>query len=194
MRYIGWLALLLVAGTARSGQAADFRIHPGTPSRVEFVSKAPMETVTGRTQQVSGEVRLEPDSLGDSLQVRVEVDLASLDTGIDLRDRHMRENHLHTDAYPKAVFTGGRLSELSATQLAPGVTVKGTIDGTMELHGKRQPLRAALEMTLQDSTLHIVTRFRLRLSDYAIPRPQFLVMRLDETQSITADLTARAAE
>lgn len=194
MRCVEWLVPLLVAGAPLAGHAAGFRIHPGTSSQVEFVSKAPMETVTGRTKRVSGEVTLDPEALGDSAQVRVEVDLRSLDTGIDMRNRHMRENHLHTETYPQAVFTGGRLTDLSATRLAPGVTVKGTIDGIMELHGKRLPLRAALELTLQNGALHVVTRFKLKLSDYAIPRPQFLIMRLDDTQSITADLTARPTD
>ena len=174
--------------------AAQYVIHPGTSSSVEFVSKAPMETVTGRTCAVSGNLRLDPESLGDSVQVRLEVDLARLDTGIAMRDQHMRENHLHTSTFPKAVFTGGRLADLSAPRLVAEQKVTGTISGILELHGQRQPLQAALELTLQGGALHVVARFKIKLADYGIPRPQFLVMKLDQIQSVTADLTARPGE
>jgi hypothetical protein len=46
-------------------------------------------------------------------------------------------------------------------------------------------------MTLQGGALHVVTHFKIKLPDYSIPRPQFLVMKLDEVQSVTVDLTAR---
>ncbi|MBK9304990.1 MAG: YceI family protein [bacterium] len=39
----------------------------------------------------------------------MDVDLAALDTGIGLRNRHMRENHLETDRFPQAVFRGARI-------------------------------------------------------------------------------------
>ena len=31
------------------------------------------------------------------------------DTGIGMRNTHMRENHLETETYPVATFTGGRI-------------------------------------------------------------------------------------
>jgi polyisoprenoid-binding protein YceI len=188
------LGALLLLGNTTPAWPIEFVVHPGTSSQVQFVSKAPMETVTGKTHTVSGSVQLDPAVLGDSIVVHVEVDLASLDTGVEMRNKHMRENHLQTATYPKAVFEGGRLQDLSAAKLAEGQTVTGSITGTMELHGKRRPLQASLEMTLQGGALHVVTRFKVKLADYDIARPQFLVMRLDETQSVTADLTARPAE
>ena len=49
----------------------------------------------------------------------VDVEMADLDTGIDKRNRDMRENHLETDLYPTARFEGanpiGRRCALSAS-------------------------------------------------------------------------------
>ena len=36
--------------------------------------------------------------------------------------------------------------------------------------------------------IHVVARFEIKLSDYEIPRPQFLIMKLDEVQRITVDI------
>lgn len=63
------------------------------------------------------------------------VDLASLDTGIGLRNRHMRENHLHTDEFPEAVFSGSMAWPAEIPSMEPGVEVELEFSGRLELHG-----------------------------------------------------------
>jgi polyisoprenoid-binding protein YceI len=173
-------------------QAAEFVIAPDAASRVEFVSKAPMETFSGSSRKVSGTVSLDPAALADSITVEVRVDMASLDTGIELRNRHMRENHLHTEKYPTAIFRGGRLSKASAATLTEGQPVTAVLAGELELHGVKKKMEAPIELTLQKGGgLRVVSRFKVNLPDYDIPRPQFLVMKLDEVQAVTAELEAR---
>ena len=184
---------ILAAGAgARIAGAADFNIEPGGKNFVRFESKAPMETVTGTTQQVHGSLAFDPASLGDTIAVTVAVDLATLDTGIALRNRHMRENHLHTDKYPQAVFHGARILESSAPGLGQGKTTKLRVRGILAMHGVEKVVEAPVEADLlPDGSVHALVRFDVKLADYEIPRPQFLVMRLDEVQHLTLDLTAR---
>src|SRR5262245_54101372 len=117
MSRLWWIACL---GLATPVSAATFVIHSGEKSKVEFESKAAMESFSGHTQSVAGTVQLNPAQLGDSLDAHVEVEMKTLDTGVGIRNRHMCENHLETEKYPKAVFEGGKLSQLSATSLAEG--------------------------------------------------------------------------
>lgn len=183
--------LTLGAGAASRAAAAGFVVTPDGASQVQFESKAPMESFGGKTKKVSGSIDLDPAQLADSIAVHLDVDMASLDTGIEMRNKHMRENHLHTDKFPTATFLGGRLTNLSAQSLGEGQKVTGTIAGTMRLHGVEKPLQASIEMSYQGGVLHVVSRFKLKLADYGIPRPQFLVMKLDESQAVTVDLDAR---
>ena len=191
-RGLGIFVTLALCGAA-AAQATSFVVEPGGKNVVQFESKAPMETVTGKTQQVHGRVDLDPANLGDSIQVRVEVDLASLDTGNDMRNKHMRENHLHTAEYPQAVFRGGKVLKPSQSALAGGEKVTGTIAGLLSLHGVERPIEASMELVYSPQTgeLHVTSRFQVKLSDYRIRRPKFLVMRLDEVQRIQIDLVAR---
>ena len=167
----------------------------GSGNEVIFESHAPLESFEGRTQQIQGTIRLDPEALGDSIEVFLEVDLASLDTGIDLRNRHMRDNHLHTDQYPKAVFKGARFEETPA-RLEPNRPVAVTGTGRFELHGKSQdgfPFQAELTL-LEDEEgrrLQVRTEFVVFLADFDIPRPKFLFVKLDEKQQITAEMIAR---
>lgn len=188
---IGLAVLAMVAGGAA---AETFVIAPGSPNEVKFTSKAPLETFDGKTRNVSGTIEANLGQLADSFKVEITVDLASLDTGIDLRNQHMREEHLETSKYPQAVFHGRSAAQLSQPALHAGETVTFICHGTFDLHGVTQPLDVPVEASLKSdqgqTTLQVTGRFDVKLSDYKISRPQFLVMRLDESQHVTVTLAA----
>jgi polyisoprenoid-binding protein YceI len=191
----GWiLTALLTAATLAAGspRAETFVITPGEVGcEVRFVSKAPLETVEGKTAQIAGRLDADLSDLAAGVTLSVEVDLASLDTGIALRNRHMRENHLHVEQYPKAVFKAGRVLDPPAQGLRPGVETTFRLEGELILHGVTRPLTAPITARLrEDGGLEIATTFELRLADFSIPRPKFLVMKLDEVQHINVRLVA----
>ena len=187
------IGLLLAAVTPT--RADEYVVVPGKPNLVRFESHAPLESFDGKTNQVKGTLVLSPGAIGDSIEVNLEVDLASFDTGIEIRNKHMRENHLETAKHPHAVFRGGSVRKLSAPRLEPGTKVTFEIAGVLDLHGVQKPLVAAVELMAasadQGAELHVITRFDVKLSDFGIPRPKFLVMKLDEVQNVTVDLVAR---
>ncbi len=187
MRTLSLCVALLAASPA---QAERFEIVPGKPNLVRFESRAPLESFEGKTEQVRGEIEVSFDTLA-AMSVRVEVDMASLDTGIAIRNRHMRDNHLHTGKFPRAVFRGGTVTGASA--LAPGGTARFALAGTLELHGVQKPVEAAVEMTRGTAGLQITARFSVKLPDFEIPRPKFLVMQLDEVQRVSVFLVATRA-
>jgi polyisoprenoid-binding protein YceI len=156
---------------------------------VIFESSAPLETFEGKSHEVSGFVNLDPSSLADSIVIEVKADLASLDTGIGLRNKHMRENHLETETYPHAVFRGGRILETSRNALGPGEPVTLKVRGEMELHGVKRDLIVPVEAAMEDDgRLKITARFDIALPDYEIDRPKFLMLKLNEVQKVTVDL------
>ncbi len=182
-------SLVLLTAIAVSARAEEFVIRPGGESKAVFASHATMESFEGRTSKVSGVISGDPAGVGDSVGVRVEVDLASLDTGIAMRNRHMRENHLETDRYPTAVFAGARVASPAGAKLEPGQPTTFEIEGTFSLHGVSRRLRTKVEVTLVDAGGARALRFRatfpVALSDYAISRPQFLFLRLADVQQVT---------
>ncbi len=188
------LSLLLLPAAAVAARAAHYVINPGSPNLVKFDSKSTAESFSGSTRTVRGAIDFNPQNLADSAAVNVEVDLNTLDTGISLRNQQMRESHLETDKYPKAFFRGGKMSGFSAAALTPGQKATFNLAGEFEIHGVKRPLVLPVEVTEgnQDGKdfVHIVGHFPVTLADYNISRPQFLVLRLGETQQVTIDLTA----
>ena len=194
--YVGALVCALASVRAAAVASETFEIVSGAPNLVRFVSKAPLETFDGTTDHIAGHVTLNPKALGEWIDVYLEVDLATFDTGIGLRNRHMRENHLETDKYPMATLRGGRVHEVSATQLEPKRPVTLEIEGILELHGVQKALRVTVELTysLEDGIpqLSVFSRFEVKLSDFDIPRPKFLFMQLNEVQRIEVELIAKS--
>jgi polyisoprenoid-binding protein YceI len=198
MRHSNRLPLLLAAiasACAASAAAERFDIAPGLDeNRVRFDSKTSIESFSGKTHQVQGYLILDPGALGDSVEVRVEVDLASLDTGIDLRNQHMRRNHLETDKYPKAVFHGVMIRQPHPAALEPGRTDTLRVEGDFELHGVRRRLSVPLAVTFSPPALRVAGQFAVSLQDYKIARPGFLTLRVGDIQKVVIDLTARPAQ
>jgi polyisoprenoid-binding protein YceI len=192
-----WLVLVLLLIQAGSARADRFAVSPGKPNLVKFVSNATLESFEGKTNQARGSFSFNPDHLGDSVEVMVEVDLTTLSTGIKLRDQHMYTEHLETSKYPKAIFRGGRIREATAAALPPGSKVSFVIDGTFELHGVTNPVKIPIEVERSaagaSAGLHVLGHFDVKLADYKISRPQFLVMKLNEVQKVTVDLSAAPA-
>jgi polyisoprenoid-binding protein YceI len=193
-------AVILFTCAARAGSAGEFVVSPGGASRVVFASKAPVESFEGKTSKLQGSIAVDPANVGDSVTVRLEVDLASLDTGIAKRNEHMRENHLETAKYPTAVFAGAAVASPRGARLDSGKPVTFDCEGTFTLHGVTRRLHTSAVVTLEDggngghAQLRFRATFAVSLADYAIARPQFLFLKLADEQQLTVSGVAIARE
>ena len=131
---------------------------------------------------------VEPGPLGDSVTVHLEVDLASLDTGLPMRNQHMRDEHLETAKYPKAIFDGAAVTHAPGVALASGQPAGFEADGTFTLHGVSRRVHVHIDATYQAAgnggSIEFHTEFPVTLEDYKITRPEFLFMKLAETQDV----------
>jgi polyisoprenoid-binding protein YceI len=168
---------------------------------VEFASRATLETIVGITNQVGGYIEVNPDNILDSPDCYVEVDLRSLKTGIEARDRKMREEFLEVDSFPKATFKLERIIKSGRTRLVDQKEFELLCSGVLFLHGFEKEVEASLRlMYVRESEvtrvrqpgdlLHLVARFDLLLSDFGIVIPHAAFLKVNERQSITVDVFA----
>jgi len=103
----------------------------------------------------------------------LEVALDTLDSGIDLRTRHMHERYLETgtDGFGTAV-----LSDVALGGGADPRTATGTVPFTarLRLHGVEQPVAGEAEITRTGSGVEVVARFPVSIAAYGIPPPRYL--------------------
>ena len=189
------LLLAVLAIAPRLAGAAVFEVRPGGENRVVFVSKASMEKFEGKTQHLAGRIEVDPAQVGDSVRVHFEVDLTKVDTGIAMRNRHMRENHLETTKFPKAVFDGVTVHGPAGAVLGPGKRTVLDVEGTFTLHGVSRRIRISVEATYQSKgagRIQFRTTFPVALADHGIARPQFLFLKLAEVQEVRVNGVAVA--
>jgi polyisoprenoid-binding protein YceI len=117
----------------------------------------------GKTEEVS--------LLDDGKKVVISVPLATLKTGIDLRDRHMREKYLEVDKFPNAV-----LEVLWSVIHLPtdGQTSTQTVPGKMTLHGKTRDVSVTYTLKRVGEAFEASGTLPLNLKDFDIILPNYL--------------------
>ncbi len=163
--------LLAISGT---GHGQVFITESG---QVEFLSKAPLNEFTGNSSNLNGLVDLDKNLLD------FYVDLNTLNTGIGLRDRHMRENYLETKKYPYAEFTG---TINALPKLENGQSRSVSAKGIFKIHGVEQEIQVPGKLTaLSDTELQLDASFKVLLGDYNIDIPKVVFYELAEEQEVT---------
>jgi len=186
---LAWALALLAAARPAAAEASRWEIVLGDGSRVEFESKAALESFTGRTKQVSGGCTFDPDQLAGEVELEVVVDMASFDTGLRKRNQHMRDNHLETDRFPRSWLRGGTITASTASSLPVGGAVSVDFVGELELHGVRRPAACTIKLSRPTAdTMTATAEFPVRLADHDIKRPQMLLLKLAEEQRVRVHL------
>lgn len=175
-------AVLLLMAPCGMAQATEYDVDTNSARQVVFVSEATIESFEGITDRIDGFVSIPygaliADSSYDSSQFYFEVDLNSLDTGIGLRNRHMRENYLHTKKYPYASYTG----EIESVERASDSTFLVACAGQMTIHGVTRDLRAVDTVVVRGGGYRVSVGFPIALPDYDIEIPKLMFLKINET-------------
>ena len=107
----------------------------------------------------------------DGTTVTVAVPLATLDTGISLRNRHMREKYLDVARFPSAVLAVPR-----GTKKFPvaGADMKSTAPATITIHGISQPVTIQYSARNEGGTYRVVGTAPLNINSFGIQIPSYL--------------------
>jgi len=146
---------------------------------VEFVSSAPMLEFRGKSNQLAGLVDLEKNL------VDFYVDLNTLDTGINLRNNHMRDSYLETDKYPFAEFTGKMVSDYSKL---PRDAQEVTVAGTFKIHGVEREMEIEGTLTPDGDGLTLGASWIVKLEDHNIDRPRVVFYELADEQIVNISI------
>jgi len=116
------------------------------------------------------------------------VDLRTLDTGISLRNQHLRETYLEVDkgaGYDKATLSEIVLQGLSA-DASQG---KGSFTGSLTLHGVKKTVTGPVEVRKSGAGLQVKASFPLSLSDYNIAEPRYLGVGVKDSVQVEVAFT-----
>jgi polyisoprenoid-binding protein YceI len=181
-----------------------FEVRPGGSSRVSFTSEAPLETIDGVSVNTTGNLTVDLGDPSRQLSGSVAITTASLRTGSDLRDEHLRSaNWLDAEHHPNITFALASTTVTGA--LRPGVAVRGQVRGRLTLHGVTRevalpvtvrliPLSAEhadlAQFGVTSDMLRVQGTFNIQLSDYGVTIFRPLRLKVSNTIALRVDLTA----
>jgi polyisoprenoid-binding protein YceI len=164
------LALYLCA-SAFSAQAWG-----GEPSVQIKVDLSPAGSFMAKTNKVKGVAQIKGNQVSAS---NVVVEAGSFDTGISLRNKHMREKYLEAQKYPEA-------------ELISATGVNGVGKGQLKVHGVVHDITGTYKMLPGNMA---EARFKTKASDYNIAEAQYMgVGAEDEVEVIVTLPVVRATK
>ena len=145
-------------------------------NQLTFFSSTPLEDITGVSNAVKGKVTFNVADI-KTLKGSISIPVASLKTGIDLRDEHLKsDNWMDAESYPEITFLIKSVSEVK-TEADNKLQIKVTGDFTT--HGVTKEIVVPISLTYLDASeqtkqrapgdlLGVQATFNIVLSDYDI--------------------------
>lgn len=169
------LIISLVLGTELALAAVPAPSLKAVDKKIVFLTKAnpgrvKIEGVAKSDDQAS--IAVESNLQGDLLNLKVSLAMDSLDTGIELRNRHMKENYLETAKFPKAEFVMEPL-KLSGESKVP-------FKGKLTVHGKTIPVSGEAEIQNAGNEMNVALHSVVKMTDFGIQQPQFMAIKVED--------------
>ena len=160
---------------ASGEQTFNFEDQRGR-NQVTFFSSTPLEDINGLGNDVKGGITFNVNDL-KSLKGKVSVTVASIKTGIDLRDEHMHSaGWLNAESYPEIIF---EIKKVTDVKSIADNKLTAKVTGNFTLHGVTKEAIAEATLTYLDESettkqrtpgdlLGVQAKFNIKLSDYGI--------------------------
>jgi polyisoprenoid-binding protein YceI len=114
--------------------------------------------------------------------------LDALDTGIELRNSHMKEKYLEIAKHPT--------SELKITELKLPAANAGKVKaeaipfaGTLKLHGVEKPVKGTVTVDNSATEANLTFEFSLQTTDFAIDVPSYLGIKVTDAVKVTTKIS-----
>jgi polyisoprenoid-binding protein YceI len=178
-----FVSMFLMATTSMSAVAATtYQIQPSS-SPVEFLAtgRPGFLKIKGTGAYAEGTVTQGEKGFAGAITVN----LAKIDTGIDLRNAHMHEKYLESQKFPTAVL------QLQSVAFESGNAGKCTFSGELEIKATKKPVSGTCELTMNgDQSVKVKSEFSIALAEYPVGVPSHLGITVAEKVGVTVELTA----
>jgi polyisoprenoid-binding protein YceI len=178
--------LMLLASSSVAAEAPSWRIERGDVHIL--VPLKPGGAFAAHTSSLGGTLTLD-QAKPARLTGEILVDLATIDTGISLRNQHLREKYLEVSKGKG--FDKAALSEILLSD-ADGEAFEGrtAFTGMLLLHGEKHPLQGTAEIRREGSSRRVRAEFPLLLTDFGITPPEYLGVGVGNKLLVKAQFTA----
>lgn len=185
------LVLLSVsAGYGEEAAPARYVVLEGSVAMYEASASVffiPGNSVAGTSKKVTGEFVL----AGKTAEGKIVIDAASFDSGVGLRDDHVREI-LEAAKHPRIVFTLNR-AELPGGAVQAGVHAVG---GLLEVRGTQKEVSFPVSVKEEGDIMVLEGSVPVKFTDFGMEPPTFglIIKRANDELTLKARILVKREE
>lgn len=174
------LVLLMAMPNAIAAVPQEFVTKGGSVEMVA-VGKPSFLKIRGKGDAPVGQLKV----VDGKASGEIEFKLASMDTGIKLRNEHMLEKYLEVKKYPTAKLTIKDLAIPGATATSVGAVKDQEFVGQLTLHGVTQPVKGKFTVSKEKE---VTAGFKIKLSDYKIDIPEYMNIKVADEVDVSVNI------
>jgi polyisoprenoid-binding protein YceI len=172
-RFCRLLSVLLVASVA---SAAPLAVKGAS---VSFAAKANVGMIIeGSTSAITVDE--------DAKNVTLVVPLANVSTGVDLRDKHMKDNYLEVAKFPEAKL----VIERACLALPEAGEKSGECAAAFTLHGQTKGVTVKYKASVTGKATDVDASFTVNFVDHGVEEPKYMGIKVKPTVDVKAHFTA----
>lgn len=157
-------------------------------SEIRFTVSASLFKIWGFARKFRGRILLSNGGGYSKGEVELEIEGTSLDTRHQYATERMKNRYLEVERYPLIRFQSFRVG---SEDHALGQAKKVDVVGLLDLHGIRREIHIPISFRTNGDILIARAKVRLKMSDFEIERPYFLVFRTRDVIELSLDIQAR---
>ena len=176
MKYFLCLSTLFLSIAANASMDLENTKQPG---EINFlaVGKPAMIKIKGVTHAPITIAKIKDNKMS----VVSNLALNDLDTGIGLRDEHMKAEYLEVKKYPTAVLKIENINLPNGFEAKPSTIKDQSFVGNLTLHGKQQKVEGTFSL---NEALELIAKFNIKLTDFGIIIPSYLGITVADSVAI----------
>jgi len=101
-------------------------------------------------------------------------DLATLDTGIEMRNSHMKDKYLEIGRFPQAKLKLTEVTLPSSWSMDQPEIKDAAFKGLLTLHGIEKPVSGTFSASKNGSGIGVDAKFTTKITDFGIEIPKYL--------------------
>jgi len=182
------IVLLLLVAIQLRADSRMYTIAKGGNNVAEFHAEDTYDSFDGKTSDVSGTIVADPaNPTASSVQIVINID--SLDTGVSLRNKEMRERYLQTDKFGTATFKS--VSVTGPASIAPNQPAEISVTGDITIHGVTKRMTIPVRVVLiPEGRIHATSNFKIHMPDFGIDVPHTILVTVNDEVPVRLDLWA----
>ena len=153
-------------------------------SMIVFFSDAAIEDITAKNTKASSIFNVETGDIAFSIPIK------DFEFAKKLMKEHFNEKYMETEKFSKSTFQG----KVSGFDVKSTGSQAAKATGKLTLHGVTKDIEVPGTVEIEGDKLILKSKFKVKLEDYGVARPQLLWQNIAEEVEVSIDFSYKPYE